>query len=161
MTVVIIPCPRKNASGEFYIHYTSFDLSLFESLSDLVRGSFSDWSWSKALIPISLEVLGVRRASWYASAAFIISLDECKVLVSDILSCSPPISIPLAPRLEDLATATGRVDWSSLEEVVVPLQKRAISRVVYQAHFDDLINHALDVGSKALALSTAIPHAGV
>ena len=81
----------------------------------------SDWSWSKASLPISLGGLGVRRASWYASAAFISSLDHCKMLVSDILGRSPPTSIHLAPTLEDLAKGMGRVDWSSLEEVDVPL----------------------------------------
>ena len=101
----------------------SFDLILFETLSDLTGGLFSDWSWSQAFLPISIGGLGVHRASLYASAAFISSLDQFKKLVSDILGHTPPTSVPLTPTSEDLAVVTGRADWSSLEEVDIPLRQ--------------------------------------
>ena len=54
----------------------------------------------------------------YAPAAFIGSLDQSKELVSDILGCTPPPSSGhLTSTLEDLASAPGRDDWSSLESV--------------------------------------------
>ena len=83
--------------------------------------SFSNWSWSKASLPISLGGLGVRWASLYVPAAFIGSLDQSKDLVSDILGRTPPVSVHLAPTLEDLVSASGRDDWSSLERVDIPL----------------------------------------
>ena len=131
-----------------------------ESLSDLVGGSFTDWSMLKASLPISLGGLGVRRASVFASAAFIGSLDQSKELVSDILGYTPPTSVHLAPTLEDLVMASGKDDWSSLEKVDVPLRQRALSRVVDQACFNRLVNNAPNIRAKALALSSAIPHAG-
>ena len=137
-----------------------FDLSMYESLSNLVGGSLSDWSWLKASLPISLGGLGVRRASLFSSAAFIGSLDQSKELVSDILGYTPPISVHLAPTLEDLASASGRDDWSTLERVDIPLRQRALSRVVNQACFDLVVNNAPNVRTKALALSSVISHAG-
>ena len=137
-----------------------FDLVMSESISDLVGGSFTDWSRLKASLPIALGGLGVRRASLFASAAFISSLDQSKELVSEILGHTPPTSVHLASALEDLALASGKVNWSSLEQVDVPLGQRALSRVVDQACFDRLVNNAPNIRAKALALSSAIPHAG-
>ena len=80
---------------------------MFESLSDLVGGSFSDWSQLKASLCISLRGLSIFQESLFASAAFIGSMDQSKELVSDILSDTPPISVHLAPTLEDLVLASG------------------------------------------------------
>ena len=135
-----------------------FDLSMFDSLSDLVGGSLSDWSWLKASLPISLGGLGVRRASSHASAAFVGSLDQSRELVSDILGYAPPTSQHLAPTLEDLVSSTGRDNWSSLERVDVRVRQRALSRVIDQASLDHLINRAPNVLAKAWALSSSIPH---
>ena len=54
----------------------------------------------------------------------------------------------------------GREDWSSIEEVDVPLRQRHLSKGIDQAVSADLYSAAPDTRSKALALSTAIPHAG-
>ena len=137
-----------------------FDLAMFKALSDLVGGSLSDWSWKKASLPISLGGLGVRQASLYASAAYIGSLDQSKQLVSNILGHHPPTPVSLSPTLEDLALASGREDWTSLEEVDVPLRQRALSRVVDQACFDFALSNAPNDRARALALSSTIPHAG-
>lgn len=87
-----------------------FDLAMFDSLSDLVGGSLSEWSWLKASLPISLGGLGVRRASFFSSAAYISSLDQSEELVSNILGHTPSPSVHLGPTLEDLAWASGRND---------------------------------------------------
>lgn len=102
----------------------------------------------------------MRQASLYAPAAFIGSLAQSKGLVSDILGHSPPASVHVADALKDLASASGQNDWSALEKIDVPLRQRSLSRVIDQARFDLLVNNAPDVRSKALALSTSIPHAG-
>ena len=82
---------------------SKFDLAMFEALSDLVRVSLSDWSWSKASLPISLGGLDVRQASLFASAAFIGSLGQSKELVSNNLGHTPPTSVHLASTLIALA----------------------------------------------------------
>ena len=108
--VVLVLCAFCFFNSCLDIHPASFDLTLFETLLDLVGGLFSDWSCSKGSLSISLGGLGVHRTSLYASAAFISSLDQSKELVSDTLGHTPPTSIHLAPTLKDLAEVTGRVD---------------------------------------------------
>ena len=103
---------------------------MFEAVASLVGGSFSEWAWFKVFLPISFGGLGVQRASLYAPAAFIGSLDHSKELVSDILGCTPPSSIHLAHTLKDLASASGQDEWSSLERIGVPLRQRALSRAI-------------------------------
>ena len=122
-----------------------FDLAMFESLSDLVGGSFSGWSQLKASLPISFGGLGVCRALVVAPAGFIGSLDQSKQLVSGILGYISPISVHLESTLKDLVVASVKDDWSSLEGVDVPLRQRALSRVVDQACFDLLVNNALNI----------------
>ena len=138
----------------------SFDLTMFESVSDLVGGSLSDWSWLKASLPVSLGGLGTRWASLYAPATFLASLDQSKELVSGILGHSPPASGHLVSTLQDLISGTGRNDWCSIESVDVPLRQHALSKVIDQACFNRLLDQAPDTRAKALTLSTAIPHAG-
>ena len=53
-----------------------------------------------------------------------------------------------------------REDWSSIADVDVPLRQRHLSKAIDQAVFVDLVSSTPDTRSKALALSTAIPHAG-
>ena len=86
------------------------DLSMFDSLSDLVGRSLSNCSSLKASSPISLGGLGVHRASSHAPAAFVGSLDQSRELVFDILGYAPPTSRHLALTLEDLVSSTGRDD---------------------------------------------------
>ena len=72
----------------------------------------------------------------------------------------PEASQHLAPALLDLATAADRHDWRSIEDVDVPLRQRHLSHSIDEASYIHLITGAPDTRSKALALSTAIPHAG-
>ena len=138
----------------------SFDLILFESVSDLAGGSLSDWSWLKASLPVSLGGLGTRRASMYTPAAFLASLGQSKEVVSGILGCSPPPSRHLVSALQDLVSGTGRDEWYSIEDVDVPLRQRARYKVEDQAYINHLLHQAPDTRARALALSIAIPHAG-
>ena len=59
----------------------------------------------------------------------------------------------------DLAEAVG-CSWSSLEDIDVPLHQQALSRRIDQAKFESLLESVPDLRSRALALSSALPHAG-
>ena len=54
----------------------------------------------------------------------------------------------------------GRSDWTSLEEVDVPLRQRHLSHALDEAVHLELLDTAPDTRSKALAMSSAIHHAG-
>ena len=58
-----------------------------------------------------------------------------------------------------LANAAARPEWSSLQDIDVPLRQHVLSRVIDEASFNVLIDSAPDTRSRALALSSAIPHA--
>ena len=117
---------------------TAFDNAMREALSDLAGAPLSDWAWLKASLPSSLGGLTVRQASLHAPAAFLGSLAQTG----------------------PLAKAAGKPHWRSIEEVDVPLRQRALSHSIDQANYDALVTRAQDSRSRALALSTAIPHAG-
>ena len=50
--------------------------------------------------------------------------------------------------------------WCSLEDIDVPLQQKTLSRLIDEACFNTLVESAPDVRSRALALSSSLPHAG-
>ena len=133
---------------------------MFEAISDMIGGSLSDWNWLKGPSPISLGGLGTRRASLHAPAAFLSCLDQSKELVLGILGCSRPASLHIMPSLQVLISGTGRDDWFSIENVDVPLKQHALSKVIDQASFNRILDEAPDTRTKALTLSSAIPHAG-
>ena len=80
-------------------------------------------------------------------------------LVSQILRCDPGASSHIAPALAELAEVTGNPDWHSLKDVDIPFQQWALSRAIDQANYATLIDRSHNSRSRALALSTAIPHA--
>ena len=59
-----------------------------------------------------------------------------------------------------LAVAANRPDWSSLEDIDVPCRTRPLSSCIDEASLNLLLSSAPDLHSKALAHSTALPHAG-
>ena len=59
-----------------------------------------------------------------------------------------------------LASATSRPDWTSLDEVDVPLQQKPLSLAIDKAVEQKLLSSAPDTRSRALALSTGLSHAG-
>ena len=81
-------------------------------------------------------------------------------LIYDILERSAEILQHLSQSICSLAIAAARYDWSSIENIDVPLLSYSLSRVVHDACFSALLDSAPDVHSRALALSSAIPHAG-
>ena len=50
--------------------------------------------------------------------------------------------------------------WHHLEDIDLPLHQKSLSRLIDEVYFSSLIEASPDVRSKALALSTSLPHAG-
>ena len=114
----------------------------------------------KATLPSSLGGLNVRVASLHAPAALIGSLKKSRTLVAMILGHTPRDSFHAASSLDTLANSAGKPGWCSLEDVDIPVNQKALSHAIDRATFDHLLSLAPDTRSKALALSTAISHAG-
>ena len=80
-------------------------------------------------------------------------------------SCHDPRAHPrdsshAASSLDPLANSARKPGWCSLEDVDIPVNQKALSHAIDQATFDHLLSLVPDTRSKALALSTAISHAG-
>ena len=138
----------------------SLDTTLYASVSEIVGAPLSDWAWQKATLPVSLGGLGFRLASSHASAAFISSVLKSAHLVAEILNRSPPPSPHSSDALLLLASAVDRPDWSSIEDIDVPVPQCHLSWAIDQARFESFLQKAPDVRSRALALSSSIRHAG-
>ena len=128
----------------------TFDHIMLEALFDLAGGPLSNWAWKKASFPSSLGGLGIRWASLHAPAAYISSLDQCSALVTEILRGS----------LSCLAEAASRPEWLTIQEIDVPLRQHSLCRSVDIASYHHLLSEAPDSRCRALALSSAISHAG-
>ena len=137
-----------------------FDDSVQEALEDITGGPLSDWAWLKANLPCSLGGLNLRSAVLHAPAAYISSIAETLDLVSLILGYTPntPLSLPSA--ISSLAKAVQMSSWRCLEDIDVPLHQKSLSRLIDETCFNTLAESSPDVRSKALALSSFLPHAG-
>ncbi len=138
----------------------TFDESLRDALSDLAGSPLSDWAWLKASLPSSRGGLNIRRASLHAPAAYISSLAQSRDPVARILGYDSLPPHHMASSISALAEAAVRPDWVSLEDIDVSLHQRPLSYCIDEAVFNRLLQSAPDVRSKALTLSTALPHAG-
>ena len=69
---------------------------------------------------------------------------------------SPHTQLTLAA----LASATSRPDWTSLDEVDIPLRQNPLSLAIDEATEQRLLSSAPDTRSRALALSSGLSHAG-
>ena len=118
-----------------------------------------EWSWRKASLPRSLGGLGLRNASLCAPAAYISSLNEVQPLIAALFQPALP-PLHLSEVIADLASAAGHPDWVSLQSIDVPIRQRPLSRCIDKISFDHLLSSASDERSKALTLSTSLPHAG-
>ena len=119
----------------------------------------SDWGWLKASLPSSLGNLNIRQASLHAPAFFIGSVHQSECLICDILSVPASTLDHLPQTICALSKAAGRPDWS-IENIDVPLGSPSLSHAIDNACFTALLASSPDIRSRALALSTAIPHAG-
>ena len=137
-----------------------FDDAMRDTLGAIAGGSIPDWAWLKASLPSSRGGLNIRRASLHSPAAYISSLEQCKGLVARIMGGVPEPSRHLTSSVSALAEAAKRPEWGSIEDIDVPLRQRALSNCIDEASLNLLLTSAPDLHTKALANSTALPHAG-
>ena len=139
----------------------AFDELISVALSDIIACPISPWSLSKAFLPISLSGIGLRRASIHSPAAYLGSSSQSAPLVSKILGHEAS-SLPthLQEAFESLSSYCQDKNWASLDDVDVPLLQRHLSRAVDENSYASLLSSSPDSRSRALALSSSIPHAG-
>ena len=137
-----------------------WDNTMRDALSDLAGGPLSDWGWLKASLPSSRGGLNIRSASLHAPAAYISSTTQSRNLVNRILGCDHHLSSHLASSISSLAEAAAKPEWISLEEIDIPLRQRPLSYCIDEAVYHRLLTSAPNIRSRALALSTSLPHSG-
>ena len=104
--------------------------------------------------------LNLREASLHAPAAFIASSIHSKELVSRILG-RPSQSTPhISQALNLLSTNSNCPEWLNLADIDVPLHQRHLSHAIDEALYHQLTSSAPSSRARALAISTALPHAG-
>ena len=153
---VLRSCPPSHASNAA----SEFDAAIRETLRDIVGGPLSDWLWLKASLPCSRGGLGLRNASLQAPAAFLASSLHSQSLMERMLGHPPCTSSHTnSPAVAALAAAAARPDWQGLDDIDVSLCQRSLSLSIDDALHQHLISSAPSTRSRALALSTGLPHA--
>ena len=137
-----------------------FDSAIRESLESIVGGPLSDWSWLKASLPGSRGGFNIRSASLHAPAAFLASSSGSQPLVEQILGHPPGPPPYIRSALSTLASAAVHPDWQSLDDIDVPLRRHSLSLSIDNASFQRLLSSASSIRSRALALSSSLPHTG-
>ena len=139
---------------------SAFDDAVREALQDITGGPLSDWAWLKANLPCSLGGLNLRSAVVHAPAAYISSFMCSLNLISQIIGYTPNLPLALPPAISSLARSAKMPSWCSLEDIDVPIRQKSLSRLIDEACFNTLVESAPDVRSRALSLSSSLPHAG-
>ena len=142
-------------------HFSSeFDTSMRRTLESIIGGPVSDWSCLKSTLPSSRGGLNLRSASRHAPAAFLSSYAASLPLVERILGQHPGPSPHTTAAVSALANAAAMPEWLSLEDIDVPVRQRHLSLAIDEASHHLLQSSAPTIRSRALALSTSLPHAG-
>ena len=81
-------------------------------------------------------------------------------LVEKILGHPVDISTHISPAVAALAASAARPDWQCLDDIDVPLLQHPLSLAIDEAQHQNLLLSATSVRSRALVLSTSLPHAG-
>ena len=142
-------------------HFSSeFDTSMRRTLESIIGGPVSDWSCLKSILPSSRGGLNLRSASRHAPAAFLSSYAASLPLVERILGQHPGPSPHTTAAVSALANAAATPEWLSMEDIDVPVRQRHLSLAIDEASHHLLQSSAPTIRSRALALSTSLPHAG-
>ena len=107
----------------------------------------------------SLQSRGLRNASLHAPAAFLASSLHSQSLMERMLGHPPCTSSHTSPAVAALAAAAARPDWQGLDDIDFSLCQRSLSLSIDDALHQHLISSAPSTRSRALALSTGLPHA--
>ena len=142
-------------------HFSSeFDISMRRTLESIIGGPVSDWSCLKSTLPSSRGGLNLRSASRHTPAAFLSSYTASLPLVEWILGQHPGPSPHTTAAVSALANAAAMPEWLSLEDIDVPVRQRHLSLAIDEVSHHLLQSSAPTIRSRALALSTSLPHAG-
>ena len=145
-----------------HIHHTAkeVDNAIRQTLETIVGGPISDWSWLKASLPSSRGGLNLRSASLHAPAAYLASRYGSQSLVEWIIGHSSDSFPHSSSTVATLATAANRPDWRCLEDIDIPLRQYHLSQAIDEALSEHLLSTAPSIQSRALAMSSSLPHAG-
>ncbi len=149
---VVSVCPPGHIGSTAH----DFDCSIRSALESILGGPLSDWSWQKASLPCSKGGLGLRSAPLHAPAAYLDSSLRSASLVEGLLG---PPSIFLDDTVSAIASSSSRPDWQTLNDIDVPLRQGALSAAIDESALKRLLASAPTTRSRALALSTGLPHA--
>lgn len=105
------------------------------------------------MVSSSMGGLGLRRASSHSYA----SLYNSVPLVSDLLGFAPDLHLPLDSSRHLLANHAAKPNWQTHDDINVPCTQHTLSRCIDEALYSQLL---VQSPSKALALSSSLPHAG-
>ena len=137
--------------------------AIFLQMAALLTGSKGGFHGTPLTPPVSATALGglnIRQASLHAPAAFIGSFHQSEPLISEILGHPARMPQHLPNTISALAKAAARPEWLSIQCIDVSLHSHSLFRAVDEASYSLLLDSSLDVRSRALALSSAISHAG-
>ena len=137
-----------------------FDVIMRKALESIVGGPMSEWSWLKASLPSSRGGVNLRSASLHAPAAFLASSSHSQVLVGKMLGHPPGRFIHTSSAVTALSITASRPDWKSLEDIDIPLRQHSLSLAIDEVLHKRLLSSAPSARSRALALSSGLPHAG-
>ena len=137
-----------------------FDVVMREALETILGGPLDKWSWLKASLPSSRGGVNLRSASLHAPSAFLASVSHSQAVVEKMLGHALILSPHTSSCVAALSTAASRPDWQTLEDIEVPLHQHSLSLAIDEASHQQLLFSAPSTSSRALALSSALPHAG-
>ena len=156
LSYVLRTCPPSNISQATSV----FDAAIREALESILGGPLSEWSWAKASLPSNRGGINLRSASLHAPAAFLASDHRSGVLIESMFGYTPGPSPHSDTAVSTLSAAASRPDWQCLEDVDVPLKQQPLSAAIDEALHQHLLSTAPSIRARALALSSALPHAG-
>ena len=104
--------------------------------------------------------VNLRSASLHAPSAFLASVSHSQGVVEKMLGHALILSPHTSSCVAALSTAASRPDWQTLEDIDVPLHQHSLSLAIDEASHQGLLSSAPSTRSHALALSSALPHAG-
>ena len=111
-------------------------------------------------MPSNRGGLNLWSAVLHAPATFVGSGQRSRQLVETILGHPPGPSCHMSPAVTALSLAANRPEWIDLDSIDVPIRQHPLSISIDEAVYNHLISTAPDTCSRALVLSSSLPHAG-
>ena len=96
----------------------------------------------------------------HAPAAFISSAASTKILVERILNRPTNLDTYLEKAVSALSSSSSHPEWLNLDDIDIPLRQRHLSCAIDEAMYQNLLDTSPSTRARALANSSALPHAG-